>query len=195
MLRDSANEGLLESKDDTIRDTRGEGKVDEATSPKLRHKKTKRRQRSEITYFLKTINLIVGLAYIGFSVFFYIRNEQKDESQNRGLVLRWVMPGYIGLSGLIIVLIECRIGLMVRNLRFFYNYFGRGVFNLYAAGMPLMLITNWENDLEMNDIIAISASGVMALVGIFYIVIKCCCCEKEGDQLDRDDEEDENDEN
>jgi hypothetical protein len=50
------------------------------------------------------------------------------------------MPGYIGLSGLIILLIECRIGFMVRSMSFFYNYFGRGLFNIYAGVMPLMLV-------------------------------------------------------
>lgn len=53
------------------------------------------------------------------------------------------MPAYIGISGVIIIAIECRIGLVVRNMRFFYNYFGRGIFNVYAGVMPLTLISNF----------------------------------------------------
>ena len=94
------------------------------------------------------------------------------------------MPAYIGLSGLIICLVECRVGFMVRNLKFFYNYFGRGLFNLYAGGMPLML-SDWSSKMSTYDIIAIVAAGVMCLVGVFYIFLKCCCCEKEGNELDK----------
>lgn len=95
------------------------------------------------------------------------------------------MPAYIGISGLIITLIECRIGFMVRNLRFFYNYFGRGLFNLYAGGMPLIFIKDFSGDLTALDIISLVAGSVMCLVGLLYIGLKCCCCEKEGDKIDR----------
>ena len=57
------------------------------------------------------------------------------------------MPAYIGLSGIIIILIECRINFMVENLSFLYNYIGRGFFNLYAGGMPLMLVQDWNSSL------------------------------------------------
>lgn len=67
---------------------------------------------------------------------------------------------------------------MVRNLSFFYNYFGRGVFNIYAGGMPLMLVNDWDSTLDVNSIIAIVAAGVMCLIGVLYIFLKCCCCEK-----------------
>jgi hypothetical protein len=55
------------------------------------------------------------------------------------------MPAYIGISGLIILAIECRIGVIVRNMRFFYNYFGRGLFNIYAGVMPLMMISDFDH--------------------------------------------------
>ena len=99
---------------------------------------------------MKTINLIVGLTYVGFAVFFYINGSQDSTEQNRGLFLRYLLPAYIGLSGLIIIMIECRFGFMVRNLSFLYNYFGRGIFNLYAGGMPLMLVQDWSSSLEIN---------------------------------------------
>jgi hypothetical protein len=89
------------------------------------------------------LNLIVGLSYLGFAVFFYSNSNQEENLQKRGFMIRWLMPAYIGISGLIVLLVECRIGFMVRNLSFFYNYFGRGLFNLYAGGMPLMFINDW----------------------------------------------------
>ena len=100
------------------------------------------------------------------------------------------MPAYIGLSGLIIVLIECKFKFMLKNLRFLYNYFGRGVFNIYAGGMPLMFINNWQDGLETNEILAITAAGVMVLVGVFYICLKVCCCMKEGYKIKKHREED-----
>lgn len=87
-----------------------------------------------------------------------------------------MMPAYIGISGLIIVMIECRIGILVRNLSFFYNYFGRGLFNLYAGGMPLMFINDWSGSMKAIDIVSIVAAGVMCLVGFLYMGLKCCCC-------------------
>lgn len=74
---------------------------------------------------------------------------------------------------------------MVRNLRFFYNYFGRGLFNLYAGLMPLMFINDWNAQMDMFEIIAIVAASVMVVVGLLYMGLKCFCCEKEGRTLDK----------
>jgi hypothetical protein len=94
------------------------------------------------------------------------------------------MPAYIGISGIIILAIECRIGFVIRNMRFFYNYFGRGIFNIYAGVMPLTLIANFEDSLSTFEIITLVASSVMTLVGVLYICLKIFCCEKEGDLID-----------
>lgn len=91
-------------------------------------------------------------------------------------ILKYVMPAYIGLSGLIILLIECRVAFLIRNMRFLYNYFGRGLFNIYAGAMPLMLIKNFENQLNTFQIITLVASSVMCLVGVLYICLKIFCC-------------------
>lgn len=82
---------------------------------------------------------------------------------------------------------------MVRNLSFFYNYFGRGLFNLYAGGMPLMFINDWSGNMTALDIISLVASAVMCLVGLLYIGLKCCCCEKEGQKIDRLNREEDSD--
>lgn len=50
------------------------------------------------------------------------------------------MPGYIAISGLIILAIEMHIKVICRNMRFLYNYLGRGLFNIYVGVMPLTLI-------------------------------------------------------
>ena len=65
---------------------------------------------------------------------------------------------------------------MVDNFAILYNYFGRGVFNLYAGGMPLMLVHDWDSSMEVTDILAVVAAGVMCLIGVLYICMKCCCC-------------------
>ena len=127
----------------------------------------------------------MGISYFGFAACYYYYGNEADNKQNRGFMLRYLMPAYIGLSGLLVILIECRIGFIIRNLRFLYNYFGRGVFNIYAGGMPAMMITDWDKDLNTLDIISIVASAVMILVGLMYIALKCCCCEKEGKELER----------
>jgi COPI associated protein len=97
------------------------------------------------------------------------------------VVLRYVMPAYIGISGLIIFMIECRIGFVVRNMRFFYNYFGRGLFNIYAGVMPMTMIANFDNSLSAFEIVTLVGSSVMTLVGLLYISLKVFCCEKEGE--------------
>jgi len=96
-----------------------------------------------LTYVLKALNFIVGIAFIAFSVYCYY--EGSDSSSLSGKeILKYLMPAYIGISGLIILLIECRVGFMIRNMRFVYNYFGRGIFNIYAGAMPLMMINNFN---------------------------------------------------
>jgi len=137
-----------------------------------------------LTYILKFLNIIVGLAFVAFSVSCYMYGFESEQLSKNAIVLRYVMPAYIGLSGLIILTIECRIGFVVRNMRFFYNYFGRGVFNIYAGIMPLCMISNFENSLTTFEIITIVGSSVMLLVGILYICLKIFCCESEGDKID-----------
>lgn len=130
------------------------------------------------------MNLVVGTAFVAFAVYCYMYNFDSEGLAKNAVILRYVMPAYIGISGLIIVTIECRIGFVVRNMRFFYNYFGRGIFNVYAGVMPLTLISDFDNALSTFEIITLVASSVMVLVGCLYIALKCFCCEKEGDKID-----------
>jgi hypothetical protein len=109
---------------------------------------------------------------------------ESEELAKNTIILRYIMPAYIGISGVIIFAIECRIGFVIRNMRFFYNYFGRGIFNIYAGVMPLTLIANFEDKLSTFEIITLVASSIMTLVGILYICLKIFCCEKEGEIID-----------
>jgi hypothetical protein len=130
------------------------------------------------------MNIIVGIAFIAFSVSCYLYGFDSEQLSKNAVVLRYVMPAYIGLSGLIILTIECRIGFVIRNMRFFYNYFGRGVFNIYAGVMPLTMISNFQDSLTTFEIVTLVGSSVMTLVGILYVGLKIFCCEKEGDKID-----------
>lgn len=147
--------------------------------------KKNKHERSELTYILKILNLLVGAAFLAFSVYCYQYGFDSEQLNQNAVVLRYVMPAYIGLSGLIILTIECRIGFVVKNMRFFYNYFGRGLFNVYAGIMPLTMISNFQNSLTTFEIITVVASAVMTLVGVLYICLKIFCCEKEGDKIDK----------
>lgn len=127
---------------------------------------------------MKFLNLLVGGSFIAFAVYCYMYGFDQEGLARNAVILRYVMPAYIGISGLIVFMIECRIGFVVRNMRFFYNYFGRGIFNIYAGVMPLTLIANFDDPLSVFEIITLVGSSVMTLVGILYISLKIFCCEK-----------------
>jgi len=110
-----------------------------------------------------------------------------DRSDFKGTaqILVYVMPTYVGISGLIILLIECRMVLMVQYMRFLYNYIGRGLFNIYAGVMPLMMIANFDR-VGLFEVITMIASAIMISVGLMYIGLKIFCCEQEGDKIDEE---------
>lgn len=90
-----------------------------------------------------------------------------------------ILPGYIGVSGLLILLIECKIGFIIRNMRFLYNYFGRGLFNIYVGVMPLNLIRDGQ-DTTFQVLVYVMVS-LMCLIGVLYIMAKVLCCAKESE--------------
>jgi hypothetical protein len=91
-----------------------------------------------------------------------------------------ILPGYIILSGLVILSVEMHIGFICRNMKFLYNYFGRGFFNIYAGIMPLALVDN--NDSSKQDayfkVIIYVIAALMGLIGALYIMAKVFCCAK-----------------
>jgi hypothetical protein len=78
---------------------------------------------------------------IGFLYFFAFLEEIKGSSWIGG----YIMPWYIAFSGLIVILIEFNIKIIVRNMKFLYNYIGRGFFNIYIGVMPIILIPSDTN--------------------------------------------------
>lgn len=159
---------------------------EEDVKPAKTVSRKKKSERSELTYILKVLNFLVGIAFVAFAAYCYSYGFDKDDFNKTAQILRYVMPAYVGLSGLIILLIECRVGFMIRSMRFLYNYFGRGLFNIYAGVMPLMMISSFDSSLSTFEIITLVAASVMCLVGVLYICLKVFCCEKEGDRIDKE---------
>jgi hypothetical protein len=120
-----------------------------------------------------------------FAIFCYTSVLNTSDFQGNNKILTYVMPSYIGLSGLIILLIECRMVLMVQYMHFMYNYVGRGLFNIYAGIMPLMMIPNFDG-VTAFEVVTMVASGIMVSVGLMYISLKIFCCEHEGDRIEQE---------
>lgn len=126
---------------------------------------------------LKFFNIIIGILLLAFGVYcYYGFNDQTKSLQFLGFIL----PGYIVLSGLIILSVEMHIGFICRNMKFLYNYFGRGFFNIYAGIMPLALIDNNDDTAQEPyfKVIIYVIAALMGLIGALYIVAKVCCCAK-----------------
>jgi len=125
------------------------------------------------------LNFIIGIALVGFGVYCYLYGFDATGFESTKM-LKILMPGYIGFSGLIILLIECRVGFMVNNMKFLYNYFGRGLFNIYAGVMPMTMFTNIDDtkDWSVFQIITVVVVVIMVLVGLLYIFLKVFCCAK-----------------
>jgi hypothetical protein len=62
----------------------------------------------------------------------------------------YILPGYIGISGLIILSIEMHIQYICKNMKFLYNYFGRGFFNIYVGIMPLNMLDTRKNSTQQT---------------------------------------------
>lgn len=90
-----------------------------------------------------------------------------------------ILPAYIAVSGLLILLIECNIGIIIRNMRFLYNFIGRGLFNIYVGVMPLSLVRLDSDQDQTFQIVIFIMVSLMCLVGVLYIIAKIFCCAKE----------------
>lgn len=119
---------------------------------------------------------MIGLGVIGFGVSCY---KFFDADTQKLSLVGIILPGYIALSGLIILLIECNIGVIIRNMKFLYNFIGRGLFNIYVGVMPLSLV-RLDSDQNQNfQIVIFIMVSLMCLVGVLYIIAKIFCCAKE----------------
>lgn len=105
------------------------------------------------------------------------------------------MPGYIVFSGLIILAIEMHIKFICRNMKFLYNFFGRGLFNIYVGIMPLNLLDTTPNSQqsELEQVAIYILVCLLILIGILYILSKILCCAKEGDKRKNKNKKEESD--
>lgn len=124
------------------------------------------------------MNILLGLALISFVIYCYFG---VDKSAIENTVLGIIIPAYIGLSGCIIILVECRLEIVCRNMKFLYNYIGRGIFNFYVGVMPLALIPEYPitDSAKLFKILTIVLASLTCLVGLLYILAKILCCAKE----------------
>lgn len=118
-----------------------------------------------------------------FAIFCYSSVLDVNVFNGSAQILIHVMPAYIGLSGLILLIVECRMMLMLQHMSFLYHYMGRGFFNIYAGIMPLMLIAD-IHQIKVFEVLAMITSALTISVGLMYIIMKICCCEREEDRID-----------
>lgn len=105
-------------------------------APQKKGKKSK--AEKNFTFILKIFNILVGLLLTGFGAYCYYGINHREVKSFQ--LIGYIMPGYLALSGLLIMAIEMHIGFICRNMKFLYNYFGRGCFNIYVGIMPLTLL-------------------------------------------------------
>jgi|694.fasta_scaffold28967_5 hypothetical protein len=67
---------------------------------------------------------------------------------------------------------------MIRNMRFLYNFIGRGLFNIYVGVMPLSLVRLDSEQSQPFQIIIFVMVSLMCLIGVLYIFAKIFCCAK-----------------
>ena len=82
------------------------GKTSEITTESKKEKRSRKKKKdnTQFTTVLKFFNIVVGIAVIGFGVFCYIGGNQEDKkTKNTVDFVNLIMPGYIALSGLIIL--------------------------------------------------------------------------------------------
>jgi hypothetical protein len=142
--------------------------------------KKKRKKRRRTRNLLMCLNFSILLLEFFCSLSEYIATTVSMIKQKALQFLGFILPGYIVLSGLIILSVEMHIGFICRNMKFLYNYFGRGFFNIYAGIMPLALIDNNDDTAQEPyfKVIIYVIAALMGLIGALYIVAKVCCCAK-----------------
>ena len=114
-----------------------QSKVETKSKPK---KDNDSKAEKRFTLILKMFNIVLGILLTAFGVYCYYG--VNDEDLKNFKLIGYIMPGYLAFSGLVILAIEMHIGFICRNMKFLYNYFGRGFFNIYVGIMPLTLLDN-----------------------------------------------------
>lgn len=76
---------------------------------------------------------------------------------------------------------------MIKNMKFLYNFIGRGLFNIYVGIMPLSMIKMDDPNQKggMFQILVFVIVSLMCLVGVLYIIAKIFCCAKQSNKKRR----------
>ena len=118
------------------------------------------------------------MSAFGFYCYYGFNTDAK--AGNNFYLIGYILPGYIAFSGLIILAIEMHVRFITNNMKFLYNYFGRGFFNLYVGVMPLCLLDTSEGSQQETyfQVIIYVMTSLVLFIGVLYILAKVCCCAK-----------------
>ena len=177
MLTDNDNTEVLINRTSSPKKADNSGINNEVFPPprdSLKPKKNKKKRETQFTTILKVFNILIGFLVVGFGVSCY---KWFGEETSNLKIMGVLLPAYIAFSGLVILLVECNIGFIVRNMRFLYNFIGKGLFNIYVGIMPLALLRKSQD--QTFQILIYTVVGLMCFVGLLYILAKVLCCAKE----------------
>lgn len=98
-------------------------------------------ENATFTKLLKMFNIVIAAITIAFGVYCYFgfRPNASDLLDLTDPSV-FILPGYVALSGLIILAVETETKLIHRNMSFLLNYLGRGFFNVYVAVLCLAMV-------------------------------------------------------
>lgn len=85
--------------------------------------------------------MLLAMGVVGFSIYCYVGYKDSDNVPpflNDPSMT--VLPAYVALAGLIILAVEFNIKVIVRNMKFLYHYFGRGIFNIYVGVLCFAMV-------------------------------------------------------
>jgi len=136
-------------------DTFTVGPADPASASASRPSRPAAAQDEEIVFtrVLKLFNITVAVITIAFAIYCYFGFRPPT-----GTIFSFddpcmfILPGYVALSGLIILAVETETKIVHRNMSFLLNYIGRGLFNIYVALLCLsMVIEVASKDPQRSD--------------------------------------------
>ena len=102
----------------------------------------RRRRSTEFTQVVRFFNILLATTIVGFGIYWYFGFKSGGGATLLDDPSMLILPGYVALSGLIILGVEFNIRLVVRNMRFLHHYLGRGVFNIYVGLLCFALVTS-----------------------------------------------------
>lgn len=95
------------------------------------------------TKVLKIFNITISIITIAFSVYCYFGFSPSTTGGGFNIddPSMIILPGYVALSGLIILAVESEAKIVHRNMSFLLNYIGRGIYNIYVGLLCLAMVS------------------------------------------------------